>query len=217
MYDRIFILIPTYNPKDKLKELIEKLQANNFNNILIVNDGSEDDRVFYKIKNVKVISYGVNRGKGYALKYGLNYLKGIDFDGVITVDDDLQHTISDIEKIARLFISDKGVYLGTRDFKKAPTLRRKGNEISSKLFKIFHGQNIPDTQNGLRCFPKELISKLYNIDGDGFEYELNVLKYLTHSKIKVNLVDIQTVYKTSKSHFNIVRDSIKILKCIIKK
>ena len=70
-------LIPSYEPDNHLLPLVEELNANNFF-IVVVNDGSGKDYqdIFDNLPDYcTVLNYDENHGKGYALKYGLNYIK----------------------------------------------------------------------------------------------------------------------------------------------
>ena len=69
MYDKLVILIPTYNPSQKLIKTIEKLSKNMFNHIIIVNDGSSDNEIFSKLNVDRILKHDVNMGKGAAESY----------------------------------------------------------------------------------------------------------------------------------------------------
>ncbi len=216
-YDKIAILIPTFNPTDKLIKTINVLNDSGFNSVIVVNDGSTNNEVFSKIKVDKLLKHDINKGKGAALKTGFEYLQKFKVDAVITVDDDLQQDISDIKNIADCFLNEKGVYFGVRKFENAPFIRRFANKMASKIFKILYKEDICDTQTGLRCFPKEILLDLAKIDGSGFEYEMNVLKYLALSKIQIKKVYIKTIYNDNKSHYRVIKDSYAILKALFKR
>jgi len=209
--DRFAIIIPTYNPTDKLEILVKELKKRGFKNIIIVNDGSIDDTVLYKIKVFKILGHSFNMGKGKALKSGFEYAERLDVDGVITLDDDLQHAPSDIVKMSELFLKENGIYFGVRNFDKAPIIRRMANRLSSKIFNKIYNYDIEDTQCGLRIFPKNILFKLKNIKGDRFEYEMNQLKYLVVNGYEIKKVQIETIYN-GKSHFNGIIDSYKVIK-----
>ena len=216
-YDEIAVLIPSFNPGEKLVKVVKLLNKNGFNNIFVVDDGSVDKSIFSKLDVSKVIVNHKNMGKGFSLKKGFEYLKNLNYLGVITIDDDLQQDISDVIKIADLFLKSNGVYLGVRDFKGAPILRRFANKVSSLFFKSIYGISIVDTQTGLRCFPCALLNDLTKVCGDRFEYEMNVLKYLVNNKIHISEVPIKTIYNDNGSHFNSIIDSYKILKVMFDK
>lgn len=125
MYDNIYVLIPTYDPSLKLYSVIDSLKEAGFNNIVIVDDGSDDKAVFKRLNDYKVLSHDKNLGKGEALKTGFKYIASRDCLGVVTVDDDLQHDISDIKKVADKFLESKKVVLGARLFDKNTPFKRK--------------------------------------------------------------------------------------------
>ncbi len=216
-YRRIAVLIPTFNPTDDLVKIVDFLQKEGFTNITVVNDGSVDDRALYNIKVQKILGHGFNRGKGFSLKEGFEYVNGMDVDGVITIDDDLQHDISDIKKMCDLFLEKPGIYFGVRSFEGAPVIRKKANVFTAKIFNKLYDFDIGDTQCGLRLFPKWILPKLISIPGDRFEYEMNQLKFLALNKYEVIKVPIKTIYNGSKSHFSGIRDSYKIIKIILDK
>ncbi len=217
MYDKLVILIPTYNPSEKLIKTIDVLKDSGFNHIVVVNDGSLNNEIFNEIEVDRVLKHKTNKGKGASLKTGFEYLKKLNFDGAITIDDDLQHDISDVKKIADSFLEKQGVYFGVRDFNGAPVIRKMANIIVSKLFKLLYKFDICDTQTGLRCFPKNIFEHLTLINGSGFEYEMNVLKYLVKNKYNINKIKIKTIYNDNKSHYSVFKDSFKIIKSLLKK
>ncbi len=216
MYEKLAILIPTFNPTDKLIKTINNLNENGFKHIIIVNDGSFNNEIFSKIEVDRILKHDFNEGKGKALKTGFEYLKKLDFDGAITLDDDLQQDILDIKKIADYFLKNEGIYFGVRNFEGAPFLRKFANKIISKVFKVLYKEDICDTQTGLRCFPKKMFPWLTEIEGNGFEYEMNVLKTLVKEKYTINKVYIKTIYNDGKSHYHAIKDSYKIIKAILK-
>jgi len=57
-----------------------------------------------------------------------------------------------------------------------------------------------------------------NVPGERYEYEINVLLSAARVKMPIHEVTIKTIYinENESSHFNPVKDSIKIYKCIFK-
>ena len=68
------ILITLYNEEPRIKKVLDKLKKYN---LILVNDGSTDKtlNIIKKYKNAYIISYGKNKGKGFALQKGLRYAK----------------------------------------------------------------------------------------------------------------------------------------------
>ena len=110
-FSKTCIVIPSFNPNNKLTHLIEELCVYEWKKIIIIDDGSTQEtvRVFHNIvKNfgVTLITHETNKGKGAALKTGFNYIKNQENGsrGIITVDSDGQHLIEDIIKIAQRYM-----------------------------------------------------------------------------------------------------------------
>ena len=107
-FSNICILIPSFNPDDNLSRLVKEIFQYKWKKIIIVDDGStqETRKIFHNISKayeVTVLSHDINKGKGAALKTGLDYIKHHvnDSNGVITVDVDGQHLVKDVERIAQ--------------------------------------------------------------------------------------------------------------------
>lgn len=221
MENNITVLIPAYNPTQDLLPLTEKLISQGFN-VLVVNDGSrkESNKIFKKLnKKVIILKHPKNMGKGQALKTGFKYiLENIPCIGVITADADGQHHFDDILNIANnLIIENNSLILGARSFSDNTPFRNKiGNIITRFIFKIATKTSISDTQTGLRGIPFNMLEKFIHIDGQRYEYEINMLIYCCKQNINIKEVAIQTIYinKNQASSFKVVKDSYKIYKCI---
>ncbi len=218
MYDNIFVLIPTFEPSLKLYKVLDNLKDAGFKNVVIVDDGSYDKAIFKRIKDYKILRHDKNLGKGEALKTGFKYISSLGCLGVITVDDDLQQDILDIKAVADKFLENKNVVLGVRTFDKTvPFKRRLANKCAAFIFRAKYKIKINDTQTGLRCFPQKMLVDLCKVSGSGFEYEINVLKYLAVNNIQIDFVPIKTIYNDEVSRYKDLKDSYKIMKSILEK
>ena len=103
----VAVLIPSFEPDSvQLTKLSKDLFARGFF-VLIVNDGSSaafDNAFNSAAKFATVIGYPTNGGKGFALKYGFNYIKEKlpEISYIITADGDGQHAIEDIVRVSEL-------------------------------------------------------------------------------------------------------------------
>ena len=223
MGDYKFIaLIPAYQPDEKLIELVDRLCKDKLE-IVVVNDGSNKKDIFNKIENkCHVIHHKVNKGKGRALKTGLEFIKEHYSDKyiVITLDCDGQHTTEDAMKLFEYNVKHpKTLVLGSRAFDKNVPLRSMlGNTITRHVYDLVTGVTINDTQTGLRAFSNQLIDEMINIPGERFEYEINVLLKLAKERTPIKEIEIETIYLNDNkgSHFNAFKDSFKIYKEIFK-
>lgn len=221
----VVIIIPSYNPDSKLINLVNDLIKNKFSKIIIVNDGSNKGIKIFNILKEKeeciLLEYKVNKGKGYALKYGISYYLEkfkSTHKGIVLCDSDYQHHPDDILNIANTLLNNQdSLILGNRDFneKGIPNTSKYGNKITSSLFKLLYGKKIIDTQTGLRGIPNRYLHLCLESSGKRFDCEMNMLIKFTREKINIIEVPIKTIYhKNHKSTFNKVIDSIMIYKVL---
>lgn len=225
--EKISVMIPAYQPDEKLIATITELVDNGFRDIVVVDDGSTEisKDVFAQVERFAectLLRHSVNRGKGAALKtamaYCLNNKK--NSEAVVTVDADGQHLVKDIEAVSSAALESGKVVLGVRNFSQShiPARSVMGNKITSAVFRIFFGMKIRDTQTGLRAFPKAYWQDMLEVTGERYEYETNVLLIMNRRSIPYRQVDITTVYieENKSSHFRAVRDSMRIYALILK-
>ena len=218
------ILIPAYEPDEKLIELLKTINEKKYD-IIIVDDGSGEkyQKIFKACSNkAKIISYKQNLGKGHALKTGLKYIKDTYQNNytIVTMDSDGQHKIEDATKILNKASENPyKLILGMRIRDKKVPLRSKiGNTITKEIYKITTGVKVYDTQTGLRAFTDKLTDFFLSIEGERFEYEMNILLECAKNKIEIEEIPIQTIYieNNKHSHFNTIKDSYLVYKEIIK-
>ena len=213
-----FLVIPAFEPDEKLIKLLEEVSALNLFQIIVVDDGSGDkfNNIFAEAeKYAIVIAHGVNKGKGAALKTAFTYIKGLNVNGIIvTADSDGQHTVSDIIKVSNsLRIDEAAITTGVRCFTgKVPLKSKIGNTITKYIYFLVSGLFLNDTQCGLRAFSVSSIPFLLSINGDRYEYEMNMLLLAKKNGLSIKEVPIETVYidDNSGSHFSPVKDAVKI-------
>ena len=226
------IVIPSYEPDERLITLLNDLNAASLGPVIIVNDGSgtEYDEIFSRAEKLievnggKLISYRPNRGKGRALKTAFEYIsKNIpDALGCVTADSDGQHTPGCIASIIKaLRENPNSLVLGVRQFdgENVPWKSRMGNTITIKVFSYVSGVRVSDTQTGLRGIPFEFMKDLIDCKGERFEYETQMLLECA-GRLKIHEVPIKTVYDSKENHqthFDPWKDSVRIYKILGKK
>lgn len=224
--NKIIVLIPALNPDTKLINTVEELMKKNINDIIVINDGSNEKSIdiFKQIENkgIKVLVHDINKGKGRALKTAFEYIleKSPDCVGVVTADADGQHATGDIINIINELDKEKDkLILGARAFDKNVPLKSKiGNVATRTLFKIAYGISLRDTQTGLRGIPMSYIKKLIDIEGERFEFEMNMLIETKVNNIEIKEITIETIYidNNKQSKFKPIKDSMKVLNTFLK-
>ena len=223
--DNIYIVIPAYEPDEKLTAVVEELYNETDCKLIVVNDGSGEDKraVFESINGRAVLlEHEHNRGKGAALKTAFAYIKEnvSGSYGVITADADGQHKTADIMRIAdALEAHPDRLIMGCRKFTgDIPFRSRFGNNMTRAVFRFAAGVGVSDTQTGLRGFSGSLTNFMLGLSGERYEFEMNMLLEAAREGIAFFEVPIETVYinDNKSSHFKPVRDSLRIYRDIIK-
>lgn len=187
-YIDLTVVMPVYNERlvvtESINRTIEVLNSTNISyELIIVDDGSIDgtSQILEKFKNeVVVLSYGENKGKGYALKYGTRNAHG---EVIAFFDSDLN-----IEPtyIVDYFLSMKSknidIVVGSKRMKTSVVRISFERKILSVLYHIFAkallGLEVMDSQVGLKLFKRHILTEiipLMVVDSYAFDVELLVL------------------------------------------
>ena len=169
---KLSIVIPCYNEAKDIAKNVELVKDYLIKNqidyeLLLVNDGSKDNtkEVIESIPDVKALSYDINRGKGGAVKYGIENSTG---DYILFMDADLSTDISAIEEVVKL-APNYDVILGSRHAKgsvikkKQPALRVFIGWCCRQLVNMKFRTKLKDTQCGFKAIrtdiAKQIVSK----------------------------------------------------------
>ena len=223
MEREIPVIIPAYEPDERMIFLIKDLRKQYKGSIVVVNDGSSND---YDHLYEEASGYGCdimkhycNLGKGRALKDAFNYClnKFPDMIGCVTADSDGQHHPDDIFRcMDALRNNPDKLILGCRNFEgdNIPAKSRLGNKLTMKVCKLLCGLEISDTQTGLRGIPKSFMADMLGVQGERFEYETRML-IESKNRYPVYEMRIETIYDSKENHqthFKPIRDSVRIYK-----
>lgn len=213
-------LIPAYQPSEALLTLVSDLTSAGITHIVVVDDGSTKNKhlfhALWEIPECEVLVHSVNLGKGRALKTGFNHilLQYPDCCGIVTVDADGQHAPEDVLKIgAQMQAGGCDLLIGSRRFSKDIPFRSWiGNVITRNVLHVVAGLKLSDSQSGLRGIPMSFVPMLLRLDGEQYEYEMNMLLVAKQAAVGIRQVPIETIYleNNSSSHFNPIFDSMKI-------
>jgi glycosyltransferase involved in cell wall biosynthesis len=220
MFNSIAVLIPAYNPETPLIELLRKLGASGFNNIVLVDDGSQHSELFDIASNelqIHVLRHPQNRGKGAALKTGFTYIAdkfANEVATIITVDADGQHLYTDVARLAAAAIeAPKNLILGVRDFQDSVPLRSKfGNYLTRTVLQKAKNISLSDTQTGLRAIPLDFALSACELTSSRYEFELESIVLASKQDVTIQELPIATVYidDNDSSHFRPIVDSMRV-------
>ncbi|MFT8729041.1 MAG: bifunctional glycosyltransferase family 2/GtrA family protein [Oenococcus oeni] len=227
--NNVVIVIPSLDPDERLINLLISIRKKETDkiSIILIDDGSSAEYAHFfneakKKYGAIILRHKENMGKGAAIKTAIKYfLKEMpDKDGIVTIDSDGQHRFDDVVNCVNVFNGNPGsLVLGVRKFgKEVPFRSRFGNELTSKLLRIFSGISISDTQTGLRVIPRGFCSLLLKTNGERFEFEMNMLYSAREHNIPITEKSISTVYLdgNKSSHFRVIHDSLLIYSSFIR-
>ena len=187
---KVSIIVPCYNEENRIKPLLTELiqfSKNNLKNyeIIVINDGSKDrtlDVLKEFSKDIKLISYDKNKGKGGAVREGVLSSAGekvlfIDADGSIQPDE--------IPKMLKK-LDDYDVVVGDRASKNSDVNAIALRNLTGKLFNfyvniLFSCKNW-DNLCGFKGFKKEIARDLFtDLIAYGWIFDVELF-YKIHKK-----------------------------------
>ena len=166
---KLSIVVPCYNESkdiaknsEIIKNYLESIKQDY--ELILVNDGSKDNtkEVIEAIPGVKALSYEPNRGKGGAVKYGIENATG---DYVLFMDADLSTDLEAIDKFIKL-APNYDMVIGSRHAKdsvikkKQPALRVFIGWCCRKLVNMKFHFKYKDTQCGFKAMRTDIAKKI---------------------------------------------------------
>lgn len=219
---KTWVLIPVFNEERTIGKVIKEiLRKEKRMKVLVVDDGSTDRTAEIAAKaGAKVMRYFPNRGKGYAKQKGFEWLlsNAGEFNCLITMDGDGQHSPDDLEKFLSAARQGADIVIGNRmeSHRNMPWLRYLTNRLMSFLNSLAIGKRLKDTQCDFRLIRKRVLEKI-SIFSAGFEADTEFLIKAAKEKFRIAQVSIKTIYFASrKSKIKAIQDTRKYLKLMIK-
>ncbi len=232
MSDDIFlsVIIPAYNEEKRLPKTLQSVIA--FLNtkpykseVLIVDDGSKDRTADVvratSIHNsaVKLLQYGMNRGKGYAVRFGMMAAKG---QFRLFMDADNSTTIDHFDKFYPLFQEGFDVVIGSRDVAGAniaehqPWWKEKLGDLGNLWIQFWAVPGIKDTQAGFKVFTAKATKVVFprlTIDRWGFDVE--ALAVARHHGFKISEQPIRWVNDpnskvSTKAYAQVLKEVVQV-------
>ena len=213
---RCVVLMPTYNNAGTIAKVISDVKEF-ATDVIVVNDGSTDEtaQILASIDGIRVVDYPENKGKGYALKLGLQKAYEWGYRYAITIDSDGQHYADDIPTfIEKIEKKPDSLLIGARNLtaENMPSKNTFANKFSNFWYKVETGHTLSDTQSGYRLYPLE---KLQNIRllTRRYEFEVEIIVRAAWRGVNVENIPIKVYYPPVEervSHFRPLQDFTRI-------
>lgn len=227
MRSDLSIVVPAFNEQDRLGFSVSKILSYIIENrlnaeLIVVDDGSGDETAkiaetacadFPDIAS-KVVRYEQNRGKGFAVKTGLQTATA---DIALFSDADLSTPIEEMPKLVDPIRNGEfDVTFGSRALDRSligthqPWRREQGGKVFNLIVRKLTGLPFWDTQCGFKAFNMKRFGPLLDlmrIDRFGFDVEFLYVAKL-HG-LRLNEIPVRW-YNDERSKVNVVRDSLRM-------
>ena len=214
---KVWVIIPAYNEETNIGKLLYALKDKQLSSI-VIDDGSSD--------NTSMVADGIadivlknknNLGKGLALKKGIvHLLSNKEFDYIITMDADNQHSPSDLDVFLREAGQNEAFVVGNRmnNPQGMPLARILTNKAMSWIISKIVGQKIPDTQCGFRLIKKSVLEKI-DIKTDKFEIDSEIIIKAARNNFTIKSIPVKSIYfKNHTSRINPFFDTLRFIRFI---
>ena len=228
---KISVVLPVYNEStcidSTFQSVLEYSKHYPYYQFIFVNDGSTDgtqDILKRHIDDAEtnqicLISYEKNRGKGYAIKKGVESSIG---DYICFIDSDLAYSLTHLEfLIDKLEIFD--VVIGCRNlisdnFKRVRLIRLLAGKTFNFMTQSILSLHFDDMQAGLKGFRRDIAKNLFEkqtIQRFCFDVELIYLAQKRGYKIGEIPAIVSNTHLAKVSKVNLLTDSIRMLQSLL--
>jgi len=196
---KLSIIIPVYNEKSTIKEIIHRIKNVPIDKEIIIADDCSTDgtrEILRKLQSeeydkgeIKIIYHEKNMGKGWAIRTALKYVSG---EIVIIQDADLEYEPEDYPRLIEPIVSgEASVVYGPRSLGKKISYLSfyLGGQFLSFLTNILYGSHITDEATCYKVFRADVIKGI-NLKCERFEFCPEVTAKLLKKGYKIYEVPI---------------------------
>lgn len=221
---RLSVVIPVYNEKNTIREVVARVQELPVEKeIIIVDDASTDGTTkllaeLESLPGVHVIFKPRNEGKGAALRTGFRCVTG---DVVVVQDADLEYHPRDLMPLLKPIVSGHAdVVYGSRFLHEKPhdpsLIHRLGNATLTGLSNLVTGLKLTDMETCYKAFRPEVL-RCFEIEQNRFGFEPEVTAKLARRRFRIREVPISYSPRSYAEGKKIgIKDLFSTLWCILR-
>lgn len=222
---RVLTVIPTYNEKENLPIVVERLRAAVPDcDILVVDDNSPDgtgqlaNSMAAEDSHINVLHRTVKDGLGGAYLAGFDWGLEAGYDVLVEMDADCSHQPEQLPLLLQAVESGADLAIGSRyvpggKTKNWPLHRQILSRGANLYTRLILGTKVKDITAGYRAYRREALQKLNleGIDSKGYVFQVDLAWRSEQAGLKIVEVPITFVEReigSSKMDGNIIVDSM---------
>jgi glycosyltransferase involved in cell wall biosynthesis len=218
------VIVPVFNERSTVAEVIRRIKAVEVPmdvEVIVVDDGSSDgtDKVLAAMgdSTVRIINHERNRGKGAAIRTGLEVVRG---DLVLIQDADLEYDPADWTKLLDPILRGKSrVVYGSRftgERKNMMPLHWIGNRFLSLVTNLLYSSTLSDMETCYKLFDRRVLEGV-TIQSNRFDFEPEITAKVLRRGYRIYEVPISYAGREADEGKKITwRDGFGALKALIK-
>jgi len=195
---RLSVIIPVYNERNTIQEIIRRVRAVDLGEIqkeiIVVDDGSTDGTSdILKLEDdstTKVFRHKENRGKGAAVRTGLESATG---DYLVVQDADLEYEPEDFRTMLAPMLKKKAeVVYGSRftgEHRDMLFWHMVGNKLLSLVTNILYNTTLSDMETCYKMFARSALDGI-RVRSDHFDFEPEITAKVLKKGIRIYEVPI---------------------------
>lgn len=224
MGSETLVIIPTYNERDNLPQILERLlNLTVLLDVLVVDDNSPDgtgqiaDQFATKDARVKVLHRKTKDGLGRAYCAGFLWALEREYEYIFEMDGDLSHNPADIPAFL-VAAKNADLVVGSRYSDGIRVINWPLNRLmlsltAAKYVQIITGMQVTDPTGGYKCFRRKTLQMLdlENVRSNGYSFQIEMTHKVWRQGLKVAEVPIiftDRFQGRSKMSFNIVEEAL---------
>jgi glycosyltransferase involved in cell wall biosynthesis len=220
------IIIPVYNEKKTIDEIVRRVGAVPLaKEIIVVDDFSRDGTremlgsLAERHDNLKIVYHEKNQGKGFAIRTGLKHVTG---DMVIIQDADLEYNPAEYPKLVRPIVEGRAdVVFGSRfaggeEHRVLYFWHYLGNRFLTLMSNMFTNLNLTDMETGYKVFKADILKGI-RLEQNRFGFEPEITAKVARTGCRIFEVGISYSGRTYAEGKKIGwKDGVAAIWCIIK-
>jgi len=190
----IFVIVAAYNEERHIRDVVRRVRAQGFPNVVVVSDGSKDKTEAVALAaGATVLKHITNLGKGGALKTGADYALREGAQALIFLDGDGQHEPEELPKFRTALGTADIVFSARRRTGRMPFVLRFGNWFISTLIKRLYHLDLHDSQCGYRAMRAKAYP-LVRWRSNDYSVESEMIAWASKAHLSYAEVPIRTIY-----------------------